>query len=138
MRADGSVESVVLETRSYLRHDLAHLAVELELGLDDGFFGSVAAGAPLVVGRDGAGRDASGPAPAASASAMVAEQLAARLQTAWKHDLGPDALHDVLEAVAPELISAETSARVWRRMRALQGNWAATRHGTSMVVEWPR
>ncbi len=41
---DGRIE---LDTRSFLHHDLVHLAVEGELGLDGGFWGNVAAGSSL-------------------------------------------------------------------------------------------
>ncbi len=45
---DGRIE---LDTRSFLHHDLVHLAVEGELGLDGGFWGNVAAGSSLAVTR---------------------------------------------------------------------------------------
>ena len=41
-RSDGKSESIELDSRSFLRHDLAHFAVELELGLSEGVWGSVA------------------------------------------------------------------------------------------------
>jgi hypothetical protein len=53
VRDDGSGERAEVDSRSFLRHDLAHFAVESELGLTGGYWGSVAAGAPL----DGFGLD---------------------------------------------------------------------------------
>ena len=43
-RDDGSTESVELETRSFLLHDLVHYAVEAEAKIDDGFWGLLARG----------------------------------------------------------------------------------------------
>lgn len=43
-RTDDSEDSTVLNSRSFLRHDLAHLAVESEVPLTKGFWGCVAAG----------------------------------------------------------------------------------------------
>ena len=43
-QADGSNERAALNSRSFLRHDLAHFAVELEVPLNEGYWGSVARG----------------------------------------------------------------------------------------------
>ena len=47
VRDDGAREAVECETRSYLTHDLLHYAVESEVGLAGGFWGTLAAGATL-------------------------------------------------------------------------------------------
>ena len=44
IRADGSRERAELETKSLLVHDFIHLALEAEAGIQDGFWGLVAAG----------------------------------------------------------------------------------------------
>jgi hypothetical protein len=41
-RDDGSSQTIELDSRDFLRHDLAHLAFEMEAGLRDGAWGSVA------------------------------------------------------------------------------------------------
>lgn len=45
VRGNGSVEFMALETKTFLTHDLLHLAVETEAGLKSSFFGMLAAGA---------------------------------------------------------------------------------------------
>src|SRR5690606_26313958 len=50
-RSDGSTESAELESRSYLRHDLAHFAIELELPIRKGYWGCVAYGAAADMNR---------------------------------------------------------------------------------------
>lgn len=47
VRSDGSSDSVELETRSYLTHDLIHLAFEETAGLKEGFWGRLASGASI-------------------------------------------------------------------------------------------
>lgn len=68
-RADGSEESGVLNSRSFLRHDLAHLAVETQMPLARGYWGSVADGAKLN------GLEIRGP------DIMLAEKLSGPVQT---------------------------------------------------------
>ena len=48
----GARESVVCETRSYLKHDLLHYAVEAEAGIEGGFWGSLARGRTLAEMND--------------------------------------------------------------------------------------
>lgn len=42
-RLDGSKDSISLNSRSFLRHDFAHFAVESEVPIKMGYWGSVAA-----------------------------------------------------------------------------------------------
>lgn len=128
VRADGSSESRVLETRSLLLHDLAHLAVEAELGLHGGFFGTVAAGASI---HPTEGRD---PTADATPEAWLAESLAARLQSLANQGTDAEQVHRALSPVAPELVDRATAARIVERLR---GHWAATPFVQSMAVHWP-
>lgn len=125
IRRDGSTESVVLNTRSFLRHDLAHFAVELELGLRGGVWGSVAAGGSL----SGDGLD--GPDMA------VAESVAGPVQTIMRTEADAAAVLEVLRRVAPDRATPELAERIHERLRQLRGHWSATRHGEAMVLTWP-
>jgi hypothetical protein len=53
VRADGRCEEVLCETRSYLRHDFLHYAVESSAALTSGFWGLLASGTTLarMIGR---------------------------------------------------------------------------------------
>ncbi|RYD92308.1 MAG: hypothetical protein EOP61_25810, partial [Sphingomonadales bacterium] len=44
VRPDGVSEALEFETRSYLLHDFVHFAVEMEAGLQSGFYGQLARG----------------------------------------------------------------------------------------------
>jgi len=125
VRRDGSTERVVLASKDFLRHDLAHLAVELELGLEAGVWGSVAQGGSL----DGAGLD--------GADVAVAERLAGRLQTLMRTQADVAAIDELLAAVVPDRASTELAQRLHERARRLVGHWNATPYGGTMTVEWP-
>jgi len=110
---DGRIE---LDTRSFLHHDLVHLAVEGELGLDGGFWGNVAAGSSL-----------SGDALEGD-QVRLAESLAGPMQTLMRLEAGPGEIRAVLDRVAPELASDDVAAQVHERLRRLAGHWKATPH----------
>lgn len=124
-RGDGSIESVELDSRSFVRHDLAHFATEIELGLRGGVWGSVARGGSL----SGSGLD--GP------DMSLAETVGGPMQTMMRTGAGVDEIEAVLTRVAPQVASHDLAERLWRRLRALAGHWAATPYGGEMVLEWP-
>lgn len=118
VRADGSTESVELETRSMLAHDLAHYAVERVLGLTRGFYGSLASGASLA---ELSGRAMPWPA---GTELAYAESLVGPLQS---HLTGkPIVLPDW-----PFLGDVE------RAYREAWGRWRSTRFGACCVLAWP-
>lgn len=123
-RGDGSVESVELESRSMLRHDLAHLAVETQIPLRGGFWGHVARGAPLT----GEGIEGT--------EAEVAETLAGPVQTLMREGAGQSRYRDLLERVAPHYASDELAGRICEHVRQLRGHWKATPYGAAMQLDW--
>jgi len=125
-RRDGTSEQVELDSRSFLRHDLAHYAVEAELGLAAGVWGSVAAGASF----DSRGID--------GADVELAERLAGPIQTAIRVRAEPDRIHAVLLAVLGTEVSTDVAASLHHRIRALMGAWAATPYGDVMTLTWPQ
>jgi hypothetical protein len=124
-RADGSSAVVELDSRSFLLHDLAHFAVELELGLSEGVWGSVARGGSL------SGSDLDG------ADMVLAEMTSGPMQTMMRTNAAVAEIHQVLARVAPELSSMDLAERLHARFRSLTGHWAATPYGREMELEWP-
>jgi hypothetical protein len=124
-RIDGSSEVVELDSRSFLRHDLAHFAVELELGLSEGIWGSVARGGSL----SGSGLD--------GADMTLAETASGPMQTMLRTNADAAEIHDVLTRIAPEVSSMDLAERLDVRFRSLTGHWAATPYGGEMKLEWP-
>ena len=79
-RADGTRDGATLETRSYLLHDLWHLAVESEAALETGFWGCLARGKTLAALNDRTGASLE----AASADMALVEQIVGGLTSAGK------------------------------------------------------
>ena len=124
-RLDGSTEDALLDSRSFLRHDLAHFAVECELPLLTGFWGAIAAGGSLT-DREPAGADLT-----------VAERLAGPVQTLIRIEAPASAIRETLAAVIPDQATDDVATRIHERIRQLIGQWNATRYGDTMVVTWP-
>jgi hypothetical protein len=125
VRSDGSTESSELGSRDFLRHDLAHFAIELEFPLRRGYWGSISSGASLT----GEG--------VAGAEARIAESLAGPIQTLFRVDAGPEAYLKLLGRIAPSRAHRDLAARVHERVRQLRGHWKATPYGGAMALEWP-
>lgn len=123
-RDDGTVDEITLNSRSFLHHDLAHLAVESELGIERGYWGSVAAGASL----SGTGLSGS--------DIALAESLAGPVQTLMRIEADAEAYRSMLEHVAPTLArdEPELADRLHERIRRLRGHVAATPFGTEMRI----
>ena len=125
MRADGTSATIEVPTREYLRHDLAHFAIESELPIVKGFWGCVAAGASLE-GEGVGGSDAA-----------FAESLAGPLQTLFRTDAGLDAYTKLLKNAAQTSGSPDLAVRVHECIRRLRGRWKATPYGGEMQLDWP-
>ena len=123
-RDDGTIDEITLSSRSFLQHDLAHLAVESELGIQRGFWGSVAAGASL----SGTGLSGS--------DIALAESLAGPVQTLMRTEADIEAYRTMLEHVAPSLAHArpDLAGKLHERIRRLRGHLAATPFGREMRV----
>lgn len=124
-RDDGTSDSVELDSRSFLRHDLAHYAVESELGLSEGVWGSVARGGSLA----GHGLDGDDMA--------LAELISGPVQTMMRTKADAVEIEQVLSRVAPRLATPGLAQGLHERLRALAGHWAATPYGADMVLQWP-
>lgn len=125
VRADGSAESVELETRSFLLHDLVHYAVEAEAGMRAGFWGLLAAGASLASLAD---RTLADPK---NAELARAETLVGPMQSVWNGRL------DKARYIESSSVDEAFVERVLERLRGLWGHWRATRFRGVMELSWP-
>lgn len=123
-RDDGSEEASVLNSRSFLRHDMAHLAVETELPIALGYWGSVARGASL------SGLEIRGP------DIVLAESLAGPVQTLMRVEADEDKFYRTLNYIIPRLATRDLACRIRERGRRLQGHWRGTPYGEEMLLTW--
>lgn len=137
VRADGSSESVELETRSCLVHDLVHFALECEAGLLHSFYGQLAGGtayaALTMTLPDGAGE------------LLATERLVGGLQGMLQKGVPVDrflaAMSDAFAAHGerlPAWCTPTLIARVQERMRRLNGEWRALPFGQTMWLRFPK
>ncbi|MEZ0372479.1 MAG: hypothetical protein ACAI44_25535 [Candidatus Sericytochromatia bacterium] len=136
--ADGGREQVELETRSVLIHDFLHYAVEAEAGLQDGFWGLLAAGRSLAEMNDRTGQAMQ----AYSGSLMLIEKIvgamsgAVKGRSATEMMQGFEAYAAAMDESLPPWLDEDLILRVQERMRRLQGHWKATPYGGTMELEW--
>lgn len=132
VRADGTRDSVELETRSFLLHDLIQLAVETEAGLTQSFYGA------LATGRGYGELSDMGP-PAGELS--MTEAVVVVMTNAAKGQATPAqaiaGLKNLLDAhgdTIPPWLTEAFVERALERLRRLQGQWIATRFGETMEL----
>ena len=123
-RRDGTAESVILNSRSFLRHDFAHFAVEAELPIALGYWGLVAEGAALT-GEGMRGHDIA-----------LAESLADPLQTLIRREADPSEYLKILNRLQSAMATLDLATRIHKRARSLIGHWNATPYGETMEIAW--
>lgn len=134
-RPGGARESVELETKSFLFHDLLHFAVEIEARLGESFFGSLAAG------RSYAQVTATG--VTLSGEVLNTERVIGLLTGVVRGDgdvasflAGLENMFSALGEPMPGFVTEDFVAAVCERYRALAGQWKATPFGQAMELEF--
>lgn len=127
-------DAVTCETRSLLRHDLLHYAVEAEAGLEDGFWGNLARGRR--VGELGNMADG-GPELLAIERLVGALDGAARGQDGAAVVAAVRRYDETSDVPTPAWLTEALVLRVQERMRRLLGQWKATPFGGAMELTWP-
>lgn len=138
-RPDGSGETIEMETRSLLFHDLLHFAVETEAGLRGSFYG--------VLAKIGGYEELSvAGGTALGGEIAITERVVGALTGALRSEADLDAegfvaqvteFLDVYEERAPRWLTPGFVLAVRERMRALEGRWKATPFGEAMELEFP-
>src|SRR5262245_56744392 len=130
-RDDGSVTSAEFETRSTLRHDLMHYAVEQRAGLRSSLFGTIAAGAVPSTKMTAAAGEIHG-----------TEIVVGMLQGAAANDVDADAfVRKVRDRLAlqgqamPAYLDAAFVRAVLAHYRRLFGQWQSLRRGGVLELE---
>jgi hypothetical protein len=134
-RDPGSWETVECETRSYLTHDLLHYAVEVEAGVQSGFWGRLAAGATIAEMNDRT-------RPMDDEMAAI-EQVVGALTASVKGRSAAEVIAGMnrfassLGASLPRWLTEGFVLAVQKRMRQLLGRWKATPRGSVLDLTWP-
>ncbi len=136
-RADGTGETVEMETRSFLIHDFIHYVVERRRACAGSFYG--------VLAKIGGYEELSvGGGAALGGEIAITERVVGALTGALQdEDLDPDAFVarvteylDLFDERAPRWLSPAFVLAVRERMRQLTGRWNATPFGETMELEF--
>ena len=137
IRPDGTGESLELETKSFLFHDLLHFAVETEAGLQHSFYGNLAKSSSYATLADMNGE--------AEGEIGMTERIVGGLTGFLKKDTDAatfiSLMANMLQATSeslPAWLTEDFLMRVKERMRRLQGEWNATPFGSTMTLNFPQ
>lgn len=139
IRADGTREKADLETKTFLVHDFVHYAVESLSGMTSGFFGTLAAGAPLRLLNDAnATWDP-------DSQIGLAESVAGPMQSVVKGRLdakgllsGLDDMFTATNKQRPNWVNAAFVAQVQAEYDRLWATWRATPFQGQLTLVWPK
>jgi hypothetical protein len=136
-RPDGTGETIEMETRSFLVHDLLHYAVESEAGLKGSFYG--------ILGRIGGYEELSVAGGAALGGEIAITERVVGALTGALHEDDLDAetfvarvteYLDLFDERAPRWFSSAFVLTVRDQMRQLLGRWKATPFGETMALSF--
>ena len=134
-RADGTGESLELETKTFLFHDFLHFAVESEAGLSNSFYGL------LAQSESYAALSAEGAQSDMRKEIGMTERIVGALTGAIKGDIAPKEvivglknMSDAYGDTLPEWITPEFVVKVKERMKKLLGEWNSTPFGQTMEL----
>lgn len=137
VRPDGTGETLELETKTFLFHDLLHFAIETEAKLQNSFYGMLARGelyATLKKENDPMNTPQTG-------EIGVTERIVGGLTGYLKKGPDDDEFMDMMENLCnatgehvPEYFTKQFLKQIKERMRKLQGEWSSTKFGEIMEL----
>lgn len=140
-RSDGSVETALLETRSFMPHDLIHFAYEMQVPCLHSFYGRLAQGTPLETFKEMNVMFSTNPS---DAELITTERITGPLTTFLRGGLSNEdfiqALKNLFDALSEPLPTHITPSFLDDskiRYNALFGQWSALPHHTPMQLHWP-
>jgi hypothetical protein len=145
LRERGPHESLELETRSYLLHDLLHYALESAARRGDGFYARLASGEGIAALTQAAKAAAAPSASEPNDSPLARIERTVGVLTRFaKGEVGAEPTLTALEhtfrssgATPPSWIDASLLHQVQLRLRQLTGHWRALGYGESLRLDWP-
>ena len=140
VRSDGTRETSLLETRSFMPHDLIHLAYESVAEKKDSFFGKLASGWTFSQFND---RTLMIDPQFTDSEMVETERITGPLSSFLTKGISEESfmqgLYNTYSALGrdiPEHISSQLLRDIQSRYRSLIGEWNSLPHHKIMVVEW--
>ena len=140
VRTDGSSERSLLETRSFMPHDLIHLAYESVARKKESFFGKLAAGATFADFND---RTLMTDPRYADSEMVETERITGPLSSFLAKGVSMESfmqglfnIYDALGRDIPEEITPQLLRDIQARYRSLIGEWNSLSHHKVIEIEW--
>lgn len=140
LRNDGSKDEMLLETKSYLKHDLIHLAIERAAELQSGFWGLLAAGAEIEkLNADAKSKKGQIPNSDIDIIEVIVGAFTRYLNgDATYTDVfsGVQNMMQAYELPIPEYLSEDMARRSKQLFQQMMGEWNALSYGDKMTLHW--
>jgi hypothetical protein len=141
-RADGSHDSVELDSKSFVVHDFLHYAIETEAGLKQSFWGQLAAGTTFAeLAQIAEDRPVEMMVHMLDTEDAVTEAVVGVMTGAIQNNTSPEAiiagLQNLFEAEGrgvPSWLTPAFIERILEHMRRLLGQWRSIHYGKNMEL----
>lgn len=137
---NGGKETLQLETKTYLFHDLLHFAVESEAGITNSFYGRLAKGERY---EELTLPEMSVVSHGSDSEALMTERIVGVLTGVLKRNasgsqalLGLQNLLSASGETVPQWFTPTFVEQVKERMRKLEGEWKGIAFGETMTIEF--
>jgi hypothetical protein len=140
VRNTGSTEKVLLETKSFMPHDLIHFLYEQEAGLQNSFWGQIAQGKTFAELNDKAFLQTlvTGDSEIADTERIVGP-LQGYFQADTTADYTVSQLYDLFSAsnrILPSQITSVFLETLREKFRKLKGHWDAIKRSEPLLLTW--
>lgn len=136
IRNDGTKTRAELESRSVLRHDLAHYAVESVAKLKDSFWGMLDAGRDIQSFTKDSMATVS---LEARITEMMAVQIQDSLKTLFDADRLTQSIKNAIESMSyevPPYVTATCITEMHQLFRLLFTKWSNLKTGETLILDW--
>ncbi|XDD49166.1 hypothetical protein AB3N59_12115 [Leptospira sp. WS92.C1] len=130
IRDSSSTEEIILETKSYLIHDLMHYCVESVGNFQNAFWGSLEKGKTLA---DLADRQN----PPSDPELQIVESIVGPMQSLWKKSIDEKIVFERLQEISILSDPSLLIQTIHSKMDAVWGKWRSTKFGETMELIWP-
>ncbi|MBM9575995.1 hypothetical protein JWG45_02410 [Leptospira sp. 201903070] len=130
IRDSAPTEEIILETKSYLIHDLMHYCVESIGDFQNAFWGSLENGKTLSEMSDQKN-------PNSDPELQIVELIVGPMQSLWKKRIDEEIVFERLLEISILSDPSLFIKTIHSKMDEVWGKWQSTKFGETMELVWP-
>lgn len=137
-RDDGSIENIVLETKSFMPHDLIHYVLEKEGNLNNSFWGLIKNGKKL---EDFNSKEKIQNEILSNSELKDTEMIVGFLTGYFSNDINEEKAQETLKNIfsaynkpVPEFLTEKFLIRCRDKFRKVYGHWKSTARGEPLIL----